>query len=114
MVVHGATGCPLDHIIVVSTLEDEMEKDPVSQHEDGSILDNPAYPDVKGAQDMVGLNRVSNLLKELGKDKHAGETTEKVPAEKPAKTTNELPQGVKSPVGSEKNKLQPSRTGSKI
>lgn len=123
MVVHAAIGCPLDHIIVVTTLEDEMEKDPVSQHEDGPVLGNKEYPDVKGAQDTVGLKKIESLLKELGKDKHAGEQykgindailASKVLAEKPAKTTNDLPQGNNAPVGSVKNKLQPPRTGSKI
>jgi hypothetical protein len=122
-VVHAAIGCPLDHIVVVSTLEDEMEKDPTSQHEDGPVLGNPEYPNVEGAQETVGLKKVESLLKELGKTKHGGEQfkgindailASKVPAEKPAKTTNDLPQGNKAPVGSNKNKLQPPRTGSKI
>lgn len=113
-VVHASTRIPLDHIIVTTALEDDMEKYPVSQHEDGPVLGNPEYPDNKGAQDVVGLKRVESLLKELGKDKHALEQYKGVndeilaksaPSEKAAKTTSNAKQGTISPVGSRQNKI---------
>ena len=106
-----ALKCPAENILVTTTLEDEMIMNPLSNTEDGSILDNPELPTVDGAQESVGLKRVENLLKELGKVKH-GENDG--PKEKDAKTTNDAAQGNTSPVGTNKNKLQPSRTGSKI
>jgi len=82
----------------------------------GSLLLDSELKDVPGGQDLVGDRRKDNMLKELEKQSpkmvalesnpeltstRAGERT------KPASTTNQLPQGTKSPVGSQQNKLPP-------
>jgi hypothetical protein len=83
---------------------------------EGSLLLNSELQDVPGAQDLVGTLRKDSLLKELDQQSpkmvalesdadlvsgRAGERT------RPAATTNQLPQGSKSPVGSQQNKLPP-------
>ena len=80
---------------------------------EGSLLLDSELKDVAGAQDLVGNRRKDSLLKELEeqspkltgfKDPKLTSTraTEKTKA---AQTTNQLPQGTKSPVGSQQNKL---------
>jgi hypothetical protein len=80
---------------------------------EGSLLLDGELKDVAGAQDLVGNRRKDSLLKELEeqspkltgfKDPKLTSTraTEKTKA---AQTTNQLPQGTKSPVGSQQNKL---------
>lgn len=81
----------------------------------GSLLLNDELQDVPGGQELVAEKRKDNLLKELDKQSpkmmgfkdpeltstRAGERT------RPAQTTNQIPQGTKSPVGSQQNKLPP-------
>jgi hypothetical protein len=82
----------------------------------GSLLLNSELRDVPGGQDLVGNKRKDSLLKELEQQSpkmvalesdaelvsvRAGQRTP------PAQTTNQLPQGTKSPVGSQQNKLPP-------
>lgn len=84
---------------------------------EGSLLLNSELQDVPGGQELVAEKRKDSLLKELDKaspkmvalesdadlvSPHPKRT--KLP---PAQTTNQLPQGVKSPVGSQQNKLPP-------
>jgi hypothetical protein len=83
---------------------------------EGSLLLDSELRDVAGAQDLVGNKRKDNLLKELEQqspkmvalesdaDLVSTRASEKT---KPAQTTNQLPQGTKSPVGSQQNKLPP-------
>ena len=109
--VHMGTGIPLDHIFVSTTLEDEMVRDPVSNHEDGPILNkNEMASD--SAQDEVGLKKVESLLKELGKSRHAPEPYKGINdallakdlyKEKAAKRDDKI--GTTSPVGSRQNKI---------
>jgi hypothetical protein len=80
---------------------------------EGALLLDDKLQDVPGAQDLVGDKRKDSMLKELDaqspkltgfKDPKltSQQSSEKTPA---AKTTNQLPQGTKSPVGSQQNKL---------
>jgi hypothetical protein len=80
---------------------------------EGALLLDDKLQDVAGAQDLVGDKRKDSMLKELDaqspkltgfKDPKltSQQSSEKTPA---AKTTNALPQGTKSPVGSQQNKL---------
>jgi hypothetical protein len=81
---------------------------------EGSLLLDSELQDVPGGQDLVGDKRKNSLLKELEQQSpkmvalesdaelvstRASERT------KPAATTNQLPQGSKSPVGNQQNKL---------
>jgi hypothetical protein len=84
-------------------------------HEGSLLLDNELR-DVPGAQDLVAGKRNDNLLKELEQQSPkmvALESdaelvsTRSSERTKPAATTNQLPQGTKSPVGSQQNKLPP-------
>ena len=81
-----------------------------STDEQGPLLSNEEYP-ASNNQDTVGDKRVGSLIKELQKAKHGGEQhkgvndeilAKNIPQEKAAKTTNDIPQGNKSPVGSNK------------
>ena len=80
---------------------------------EGSLLLDSELKDVAGAQDLVGNRRKDSLLKELEEQspKLTGfkepELTSTRASEKTkaAQTTNQLPQGTKSPVGSQQNKL---------
>jgi hypothetical protein len=80
---------------------------------EGALLLDDKLQDVPGAQDLVGDKRKDSMLKELDaqspkltgfKDPKltSQQSSEKTPA---AKTTNQLPQGTRSPVGSQQNKL---------
>jgi len=83
---------------------------------EGALLLDDKLQDAPGGQDLVGDNRKNSLLRELeaqspkmvalesDADLVSGRSTERT---KPAQTTNQLPQGVKSPVGSQQNKLPP-------
>jgi hypothetical protein len=102
--IHAATGIPLDHIYVADLMYDDMEHDPVSDHEEAPILTKD-YPGNDTAQSVVGMHRVESLLKELGKDKHGGDQHKGVndailaktmPAEKAATTSDQAPQNNKS------------------
>ena len=81
---------------------------------EGSLLLDSELKDMPGGQDLVGDRRKNSMLKELEKQSpkmvalesdaelvsaRASERT------KAAQTTNQLPQGSKSPVGSQQNKL---------
>jgi hypothetical protein len=82
---------------------------------EGSLLLDGELKDVPGGQDLVGNKRKDSLLKELDKrspilsgpgepDLVTAGGRKRPP---PAQTTNTLPQGTKSPVGSQQNKLPP-------
>jgi len=82
----------------------------------GSLLLDSELKDAPGGQDLVGDRRKDSLLKELEETSPkmvalesdaelvSTRAKEKTP---PAQTTNQLPQGTKSPVGSQQNKLPP-------
>jgi hypothetical protein len=82
---------------------------------EGALLLDGELKDVPGGQDLVAEKRKDSLLKELDKKSPLltgpGEpdlvTTHAKERTKPAQTTNALPQGTKSPVGSQQNKLPP-------
>ncbi len=82
----------------------------------GSLLLDSELKDVPGGQDLVGDRRKDNMLKVLEKQSSKMVALESNPEltstraderTKPASTTNQLPQGTKSPVGSKQNKLPP-------
>jgi len=81
----------------------------------GSLLLDSELKAAPGGQDLVGDRRKDSLLKELdkasvmleGPDEPDLVTTQAKEKTRPAQTTNQLPQGTKSPVGSQQNKLPP-------
>jgi hypothetical protein len=82
----------------------------------GSLLLDSELKDAPGGQDLVGEKRKDSMLKELEKQSPKMVALESNPEltstrtgerTKPAQTTNSLPQGTKSPVGSQQNKLPP-------
>ena len=90
-------------------------------HTGALLLDNE-LKDVAGAQELVGNKRRDSMLKELDTQSPKMVALESNPeltstraAErtKPAATTNQIPQGVKSPVGSNQNKITDMRKGKK-
>jgi hypothetical protein len=82
----------------------------------GSLLLDNELRDVPGAQDLVCDRRKDSMLKELEQqspkmvalesDAELVSTRSKERT-RPAATTNQLPQGTRSPVGSQQNKLPP-------
>lgn len=88
----------------------------------GALLLDGELKDVAGAQDLVGDRRKDSMLKELDaqspkmtalkSDDELVKTraSQRTPA---AQTTNQIPQGVKSPVGSNQNKITDIRKGKK-
>lgn len=103
------------HCIIVRSLKEEESLADVQEH-DGPILNNPDLGGASG-QDSVGEKRIGSLLKELETHKYeiAGDDTS-VGGEKQAsygKTSNELPQGTSSPVGTNQNKIPSPVKGQK-
>jgi len=91
--------------------EDEVEAKIVSQGEDGPIINNPELKDEPGSQELVGQGRVASLIKELSDAKNlsknfevSGDDTnaDKIFVGKKGQTTNDLPTGDTSPVGTNK------------
>ena len=92
-----------------------------SSSEDGPLLTKEELPTTDG-QDHVGDKKVASFLKELEKAKHGGEQhkgtndeilAKSIPQEKAAKTTNQIPQGTKSVIGSTKMNNPDPRKGRK-
>jgi hypothetical protein len=61
----------------------------------GALLSDATLKDAPGAQELVGQKRITSMLKEL--QKHSVPVAEKTAA---GKTTNDVPQGTTSPMGS--------------
>lgn len=87
---------------------------------EGSLLMDEKLKDVAGSQELVGEKRMGGLLKELEnhmpvmkgyKDSKLTNTVRE--KTKPANTTNQLPQGTTSPIGSKQNKITDMRKGKK-
>lgn len=83
---------------------------------EGSLLLDGQLKDVPGGQDLVGDKRKDSLLRELEQqspkmvalESDAELVSTRAKERTPnAQTTNQLPQGTKSPVGSQQNKLPP-------
>jgi len=77
-----------------------------------SVLANPDLAEVAGAQDEVGIKRLESMLKELQANPSRDYKKEGPAAEK-AKTTNDMPQGQTSPVGTKQNKIPSPVKGNK-
>jgi hypothetical protein len=74
------------------------------QNREGALLTDSTLEDEPGAQELVGQNRVSGFIKELAKNKVSKfEIAGKEKAD--GTTSDSLPQGTKSPVGSSQNKI---------
>jgi hypothetical protein len=79
------------------------------KQDDGALLDRPELEDEAGAQELVGQSRVGSFLKELEKNKVSKfEIAGKEKAD--GTTSDSLPQGNVSPVGSRQNTI-PSPKG---
>lgn len=78
------------------------------QGRDGSLLEDPELTADESEPELAGQARVDSMLKELETRKYeiAGKDSDTT-----GKTTNDLPQGTVSPVGTTKNKLQKPRAG---
>ena len=83
---------------------------------EGALLLDSELKDVPGGQDLVGDKRKDSLLKELDQqspkmvalESDAELVSTRAKERTPnAQTTNQLPQGSRSPVGSQQNKLPP-------
>lgn len=88
---------PGDKVCVYTKAQMEQQELNVAEEVKGPVLEQEQLNDVP-AQDIVGEKRLTSLLKELETRKYEIAGTEKVDG----KTTNEIPQGTESPVGSTK------------
>ena len=87
----------------------------------GALLLDGELKDVPGAQDLVGDKRRDSMLKELdaqspkmmGFKEPALTATRASEKTKAAQTTNQIPQGTTSPVGTHQNKITDMRKGKK-
>ena len=111
------TGMNADWVCVYGKQQAEQNDyaEAYGKDHEGSLLLDDKLKDVAGAQELVGDKRKDSMLKELGaqspkltgfKEPELTSTRAKERT-KPAQTTNALPQGTKSPVGSQQNKLPP-------
>jgi hypothetical protein len=119
--IHNATGIPLTHIYVV-TPEQDTDDDLIVRKSDQPLLLSPLEQEDSDAQNHVGQKRVDSFLKELEKSRGSMTQYKGVndavlakdsPVEGAAKTSSSSPQNTTSPIGTNKSKLQPPRTGSK-
>ena len=120
--IHTATGIPLSHIHV-TTPEQDAEDDLLLRKSDKPLLTSPLEQEDPDAQNHVGQKRVDSFLKELEKSrgtmsqyKGANDAilAKSAHADPKAKTNADAPGNNTSPIGTNKSKLQPPRTGSKI
>ena len=89
--------------------EQIVASEQLGQDDTGALLDKPELEDEAGAQALVGQARVGSFLKELEKNKVSKfEVAGKEKAD--GTTSDSLPQGNVSPVGSRQNKI-PSPKG---
>ncbi len=112
------TGMQAEYVCVYNKVQAEQNDYAEAHGKDhtGSLLLDSELKDVPGAQELVGEKRKDSMLKELEKqspkmvalesdaDLVSTKSSERT---KSASTTNQLPQGTKSPVGSQQNKLPP-------
>lgn len=80
---------------------------------EGALLTDHKLKDVPGAQELVGEKRAAGLKSSLLKDLDTKITEAEGEKTKAAQTTNQLPQGNVSPVGSKQNKIPNPRKGKK-
>ena len=101
--IHEATKIPMSHIMVL-TPEQEVIAAPIAPESDEPILTSD-YPAQKAPQLLADL---ANALKSKGVDQQFA--TKQMGK---AKTSNDLPQGTSSPIGTLKNKLPFPKAGRK-
>lgn len=96
--------------VCVYTKDQAAQVDAVQERIDGQgpVLETPELTADAGGQELVGEKRNISLLKELETRKYEIEGAEKADG----KTTNDLPQGTASPVGTNKNKISEPPKGS--
>ena len=97
MVSHGS-------VCVYTKAQDDVKTSAEQEPMEGDILTDLELKDEPGAQELVGQKRVGSFLKELEKAKVSKfEIAGKEKAD--GTTTDSLPQGNVSPVGSRQNKI---------
>lgn len=82
--------------------ESNEEFEAYGKDHSGSLLADKTLKDVPGSQKLVGAARVDSMLKELETRKYEFSKADK---SAPGETTNSLPTGDKSPVGSKQNSI---------
>lgn len=114
-------GIPQANIVVVPKNHPEEQRrwneddaSDIREYAQGeSVLDKPYEdnPEAKAAGDAY--SRADSILKELKKPEQVAEGKKDEPEGNAGKTTNDLPQGEKSPVGSQQNKIPSPVKGQK-
>jgi hypothetical protein len=125
-IISERSGIKLDWIIVypLNQAIDTEEAESHNQDHTGAFLDEEELADAPGGQEMVGHSRVGSLMKELSnhtrKYEIAGNDNTDGAHNAPetittGRTTNDLDlkPGIKSPMGSNQNKVYNPRKGNK-
>jgi hypothetical protein len=84
---------------------DTTEAEAYGKDHEGALLDEQELQDAPGAQELAGQSRVGSLLKEL--ESHKFDFAED--SKESGTTTDSLPQGTTSPVGTNQNKVYKAR-----
>lgn len=100
-----------DCICVYTKHEHEFteEAEARGQDHEGALLEEPELKADEGGQELAGQKRVDSLLKELTARTYEFEQDSK----ESGKTTNTVPVGTDSPVGSKQNKITDPMKGQK-
>jgi hypothetical protein len=98
-------GIPFDHMFVLNKhqVDQHIDYSRVPQRTDAALTDENLEQAEDDAQETVGQKRADNLVKNLPKRKYEFESG--VDTGAGAKTTNDLPQGTMSPVGTHQNEI---------
>ena len=112
-IIAERAGVPQANLFVVPKNHPEEQR---RWNEDGSsdireykqgeaVLDKPYEDSTDGKKAGEAYAKAESILKELKQPEAVAEGTDNNPEGNAGKTTNELPQGTKSPVGSNQNKI---------
>jgi hypothetical protein len=107
--IHERVGIPIQCLSVRTALEDAEAIAAMPTPRKKAALETPELEEAPGGQALVGQARRDSLLKELMTREY--EFAAKSEADK--KTTNELPQGNTSPVGTSQTKITSPVKGTK-
>lgn len=105
--VNEKMGVPFDHMMVLNKhqIDQQLDYSEVAQRKTPALTDPELETDEskEDAQETVGQKRVDGLKKNLPTRKY--EFEDGVDTGASAKTTNDLPQGTMSPVGTHQNEI---------
>lgn len=102
--VNEKMGVPFDHMMVLNKhqLDNNIDYSEVARRTTAALTDPNLEQAEEGAQDLVGEKRIEGIKKNVPTRKYEFEKQESGDS---AKSTNDLPIGTDSPVGSHQNEI---------